>query len=103
VLKQPGSIDFSLRKQMARSKDQGNGRLEEAMTAMLQNQAILVQTQASFVAGLAETNSRMAETDRINSERFARIEAILLEHSRILRALPEAVREKIGFKAPDKA
>jgi hypothetical protein len=42
-----------------------------------------------------------AESDR----RFARIESILLEHtrilqehSRILAALPDAVREKIGFK-----
>jgi hypothetical protein len=95
---------------MARTKAQGNGRLEEAMTSMLQNQAILVQTQAAFVARQTEINARMAETDRINSDRFARIESILLEHSRILaehtrilQLLPDAVREKIGFKAPDKA
>ena len=42
-----------------------------------------------------------AESDR----RFARIEAILLDHTRILQeqgrilqALPDAVREKIGFQ-----
>ena len=42
-----------------------------------------------------------------DDERFARIEAILLDHSRILadhtailQALPEAVRERMGFKMP---
>ncbi|HTU89889.1 MAG TPA: hypothetical protein VMF69_07325 [Gemmataceae bacterium] len=85
---------------MARTKSEGNGRLEEAM-------ALLIQNQASFVAQMAETNRQIAEiqrqiaeTDRINAERFRRIEAILLEHTRILQALPEAVRDKIGFKAP---
>jgi hypothetical protein len=79
---------------MARTKGQGNGRLEEAL-------AILIQNQASFL-------SRMGEMDRISAERFGRIEAILLEHSRILaehtrilQALPEAVRQKIGFRAPE--
>jgi hypothetical protein len=42
----------------------------------------------------------VAETDRINTERFARIEALLLEHNRILHALPDVIRDKIGFKAP---
>ena len=52
--------------------------------------------------------ARMAETDRINAERLLRIESILLDHSRILeahthilQALPEAVREKFGFRAPE--
>lgn len=85
---------------MARARNARNGRLEEAI-------AILIQNQASFLA-------RVSETDRVNAERFGRIEdrltrieAILVEHSRILaqhsrllEALPEAVREKIGFKAP---
>jgi hypothetical protein len=102
---------------MARAKSNGNGRvdrLEEAMAALGLAQANLVQAQANLVlaqAGLAqqqttflvrigEMDARMAETDRINSERFARIETILLEHSRILRALPDAIRDKIGFKSP---
>jgi hypothetical protein len=45
--------------------------------------------------------------DRLAAERFSRIEALLLEHnrileehSRILQALPDTIREKIGFKAP---
>jgi hypothetical protein len=92
---------------MARAKNAGNGRLEEALAALTQNhvalmqaQANLMQNQAAFLARIAEIEARMAETDRINSERFARIEAILLEHSRILKALPDTIRDKIGFKAP---
>jgi hypothetical protein len=93
---------------MARAKGNGNGRLEEAMAALVQAQASLVQAQAllaqnqaAFLNRMAETEARMAETDRVNAERFARIEAILLEHSRILRALPDAIRDKIGFKSPE--
>jgi hypothetical protein len=85
---------------MARAKNAGNGRLEEAL-------AILIQNQASFVARMSEIDARMAETNRRIEERFARIEerftrieAILIEHNRILQALPDAIREKIGFKAP---
>ncbi len=68
---------------------------------MQQNVATLVQTQTALVAQMAETRAvadqRWAET----LARFARIEAILLEHGRILQALPDAVREKIGFKVRD--
>ncbi len=95
---------------MARTKSAGNGRidrLEEAQAALVQAQAILVQAQATlahnqtaFLARMAESDARMAETDRISSERFARIEAILMDHSRILKALPDAIRDKIGFKSP---
>jgi hypothetical protein len=93
---------------MARAKEQSNGRLEEAMRNMLlsmtelgQAQASLIQNQAAFLAQMSEISYRFAE-------RFARIEAILLEHSqilaehsRILQALPEAIREKIGFRTPE--
>jgi hypothetical protein len=48
----------------------------------------------------AEFRRRTEEWQRRADERFARIEAILLEHGRILQALPDAVREKIGFKSP---
>jgi hypothetical protein len=85
---------------MARAKSGGNGRLEEALAALLQNQATLVQTQAAFMARMAEIDARVAEMDRVNTERFARIEALLLAHSRILEALPETIREKLGFKTP---
>jgi hypothetical protein len=78
---------------MARAKSAGDGRLEEAL-------AILIQNQAAFVARIAEIDARVAEMNRVNSERFARIEALLLEHSRILKALPDVIRDKIGFKPP---
>jgi hypothetical protein len=102
---------------MARARGQTNGRLEEAMATLLQtqttlaqNQAILVQNQAAFQAQAAEASRRAAETDRRLIElereiaaRFARIEAMLLEHHRILQALPDAIREKIGFKTPEQS
>lgn len=78
---------------MARARNTGNGRLEEAL-------ATLIQNQAAFVARMAEIDARVAEMGRINSERFARIEALLIEHNRTLQALPEAIREKIGFRPP---
>jgi uncharacterized protein involved in exopolysaccharide biosynthesis len=106
---------------MARARSTGNGKLEEALTnmlqsqaALMQNQTALMQNQAAFLARVAETDTRIAETnariaetnariaemDRINSERFGRIEALLREYNRILAALPDAIREKIGFKPP---
>ena len=102
---------------MARAKNQPNGRfdkLDEAVRTLVRTQAAFVQNQAAFQA-------EMRELERQIAERFARIEAILLEHSRILgehsrilaehthilaehsrilQTLPDAIREKIGFKAP---
>lgn len=92
---------------MAHPKNQKNGKLDEAMAALVHAQATLVQNQAAF-------QLQITEIQRLNAERFARIESILLDHSRILAdhsrilaehgrilaALPEAIREKIGFKAP---
>jgi len=93
---------------MARARGQGNGKLDkldEAMAALVQAQATLVQNQAGF-------QSQISDLQRLNAERFARIEAILLDHSRILaehtrilaehgkilQSLPDAVREKISFR-----
>jgi hypothetical protein len=86
----------------------GNGRLEEAM-------ALLIQNEAAFVARLSESDRRHLEIERQHlkferetAERFARIEAqmaeiirVLNEHSRMLERLPEAVRDKIGFKGQE--
>jgi hypothetical protein len=92
---------------MARAKSNGNGRpdkavdaLKQAQAALVQAQALLVQNQAALLARVAETDAQIAETNRINAERFARIEAILLEHSRILLALPDVIKDKIGIKVP---
>ena len=49
--------------------------------------------------GAALAYGRDPWTGRIE-QRFARIEALLMEHNRILQALPDAIREKIGFKPP---
>ena len=78
---------------------QQNDPLAQAMTLLLQN-------QAAFVAQLSdirvESEARFARVERTLEE----IKAVQAEHSRILRELlpellaklPEAVREKIGFK-----
>jgi hypothetical protein len=94
---------------MARAKNSGNGQLEQASRDLTQAQATLAQHQTALLARASETDRQMAETNRINSERFARIKTILAEHSRILtelirmiQALPEAVREKFGFQPPQR-
>ena len=76
----------------------GHDRLEEAL-------AILIQNQAALVARQSETDRLHLEFERASTERFARIEKqmaeiihVLNEHGQILLRLPEAVREKIGFK-----
>ena len=111
---------------MARKKTARNNHLEEAMALLMQSQAALMQNQtalsqqqiasmqqqtalmqqqAAFLERLSETDRELAQLRRQTDERFGRIETILLEHSRILselmrmmEALPEAIREKIGFK-----
>ncbi len=99
---------------MARAKSAGNGQLEQTVASLMQLQANLMQhqtammqQQAVFLARASEIDARMAEMarerieiDRRNEERFVRIEALLIEHNRILLALPDALREKIGFKVP---
>ena len=74
---------------------------------LLQTQTIMIETQAKFVgllnqldARLARVESQIAETNRLNSERFARIEVMLAEHSRIIRGHPESARGRNGFKGP---
>jgi hypothetical protein len=91
---------------MARVKNHSIG-LDEAMRDLARAQALLVQTQAKFVSDMAETNHRLDMRFSKIDERFGHIEATLAQHGqilneliRILHALPEAVREKIGFKPP---
>jgi hypothetical protein len=85
---------------VAKKNASSNGRshLEEAM-------ALLIQNQASFLSDLREIERDRREIERATSERFSRIETtmasilrVLDEHSRMLERLPEAIREKIGFK-----
>ena len=83
---------------MARASYRRSGRLGDAI-------ATLIQNDAAFMARRSEIDAQKSEMDRIDAERFARIEAllrensrILAEHTRILEGLTEAVREKIGFR-----
>jgi hypothetical protein len=76
----------------------GHDRLDEAM-------ALLIQNQATFLTRVSETDRRHLEFEREANERFARIEAqmekiirVHAEHGRMLERLPEAIRDKIGFK-----
>jgi hypothetical protein len=106
---------------MARTKAQGNGRLDELMatvlqgqammqqniaavqqniTAIQQNTAILQQNLLTMEADRRAFQKESAEIQRSIDQRFARIEALLLEHHRMLEALPDAVRDKIGFRQP---
>ena len=64
-----------------------------------------MQNQAAYLAQKSDSDQRMAQNEKElidlkkeMSTRFARIEAILVEHTKILQRLPEAIREKIGFK-----
>jgi hypothetical protein len=84
---------------------QGNGTLAQEI-------ALLIQNQAAFVAELAEANRERTAIERRTEARFRHIEktmdeikAMLIDRERVLREvyemlkeLPEAVRQKIGFK-----
>jgi septal ring factor EnvC (AmiA/AmiB activator) len=100
---------------MARAKDSGNGRLSESLAAMqkaqtdmlqalaklAQNQTSLLQTVTHLTQRMAQTDADIAETNRINSDLFARIKTILAEHSEALAALPEAIHRRFGFRPPE--
>src|SRR5262249_14144469 len=89
-----------LRRAMARAKEHTNVKLDETMSNLAQAQALLVPTQAQFLSQLAEHQRAHDALRRENAERFARIETVLIELTRMMDRLPEAVREKIGFKMP---
>jgi len=55
---------------------------------------MLIQNQARCVAHMQRCEEEFAEINR----RFDRIEAILMRHERMLVDLPEAIRQKVGFK-----
>ncbi len=72
--------------------------------------ALLLQNQAMFLGELGRMGERFAKIDERFAkidERFAHLEtelaaikSILIRHEQMLEALPEAVRQKIGFKRP---
>ena len=65
-----------------------NGSLEQAM-------ALLIHNQAAFLSQMSQAFEGMRNMER----RLDAIEAILLRHEKMLIELPEALRQKIGFKA----
>ena len=92
-----------------------NGRLEEALVALIQNQAAFLRHLSQMDERFARADERSAKMDerfaRIDErfgrieERIARIETeleaiktILMRHEEMLQGLPEAIRQKIGFK-----
>lgn len=84
---------------------QSQATLNQAQATLTQTQATLTQTQATLAQNQVAFLGRMAENERASAERFARIEQditaimrVLTEHSRLLERLPEAVRDKIGFR-----
>jgi hypothetical protein len=90
-----------------RTSQNGHDRLEEAMATLIQNQAAFVSQLAAHDRAHAELEREHLELKRQTDERFLRIEGqmaeiirVLNEHTRQLERLTEAVREKIGFKAP---
>ena len=71
-----------------------NGRLEQAMALLIQNQAAFVLHQQAFLSQMTQAFERMRNMER----RLDAIEATLLRHEQMLIGLPEAIRQKIGFK-----
>jgi hypothetical protein len=82
---------------MLTRRQTANG-LEAALTAIIQNQAQFVQNQTQFVHDMAEINRRYNELRTETAERLIRIESLLIEHDRLLKNMPETIRDKIGFK-----
>jgi hypothetical protein len=80
--------------------------VEEATALLMQSQATLMQNQSTLMQNQVEFLARLSEMGRVNSGRFARLEKnmetiirVLSEHAKLLEALPEAIRQKIGFKS----
>lgn len=76
---------------MATRTRNGDGNLAAAMT-------LLIQTQAQFVSEMADLNRRYNELKEESTRRWANIEALLIQHDQLLKHLPDAIKEKIGFK-----
>ena len=76
------------------TKRNGNGKLEDALATLVQNQAALVAQHTTFVSHLDEDRQRFTRIERD----LDLIKALLIKHENTLEKLPEAIREKIGFK-----
>ena len=71
-----------------RSTGSNQSNLQAAMKMLIQN-------QAAFLSHLDEDRQRFARIERDLDV----IKALLLKHEDMLQKLPEAIRDKSGFKA----
>ena len=76
---------------MQKQTNRRSSHLEEAI-------ALLIQTQAAFVAQLAESSRENDKRFTDINKKFSHIETLLMRHERILTDLPEVIRQKIGFQ-----
>ena len=60
--------------------------------------AALLQAQAQFVSQMANINRRYNELKEESDRRYSQIVALLMQHDELLRHLPDAIKDKIGFK-----
>ena len=67
-----------------------NGNGNQINTAI----AVLLQTQAQFVSELAETRKEFADMKKD----LDLIKALLIRHEDTLQKLPDAIKDKIGYK-----
>jgi uncharacterized coiled-coil DUF342 family protein len=73
----------------------GNGsNIEVAIALLLNNQAALVAQHTSFLSEMAKAHQEFSEIRKT----LDTIKAVLVRHEAMLEKLPEAIREKIGFK-----
>jgi hypothetical protein len=86
------------------TKKSNNHGLEHAVSLLMQNTALLMQNQVTFLSHLTETRQRMANLEEDIRTEIRHVKATLLRHEQILneqgeaiRKLPEAIRQKIGF------
>ena len=69
--------------------------INQAMALLIKNQAALVAQHTSFLNEREESRKAFARMEK----EFELIKAILLRHETMLERLPEAIREKIAYKA----
>ena len=80
------------------AKKNGNGNLENALAQLIQNQAILLSMLTEDHKRLSKNEQDHLDLKREIGERLGNIEALLIRHEQTLEKLPEAIRQKIGFK-----
>jgi hypothetical protein len=72
-----------------------NGRKPSELDIALMT---LIQNQAKLVSTMAASDRRWNEQKEQSEKRFANIERLLIQHNEYLKALPDAIKEKIGFQ-----